>query len=250
MTPPIAIGLSLGNISAPFIPTKVPNLKFWVRADLGVTTVAGNKISNWNDQSTIGDTNRNLVQSTDAQRPVLIASDSNYNNQSTASFTRANNTYIQSSAWSTAMTQPCTYYAVANSDGANVYYEDVFDGDTDGNRMQLSYVSAFWGMAAGGAGLSISTNNTSSPAVFCCVFNGPSSSKLYVSSATDSPLGSQPPTSPSSMIVLGSAKNADSGVSLQGKIAEVIAYTTAHDATTRATIMAYLGTRYGITINP
>lgn len=247
--PPIPGGLKQHVSSVPTLPV-IPNLVFWVRADLGITTVAGNKVSNWNDQSLIGDVNHNLAQSIDAQRPVLVASDSGYNNQSTVSFTRASNTYIQSPTWNTPVSQPCTYYAVANSDGANVYYEDVFDGDTNGNRMQLSYVSALWGMAAGGSGLSTSTNGTSAPAVFCCVFNGPSSSKLYVSSATDSPLSGQPPVSTSSMMVLGSAKNADSGVSLQGRIAEVLTYSGAHSTLQRSQVMAYLGARYGITIGP
>jgi hypothetical protein len=231
-------------------PTALPNLRFWVRADLGVTTVAGSKVSQWNDQSLIGDPNHNLVQSNDPQRPVLLASDSGYNNQSTVSFTRASNTYIQSPTWVTPMSQPCTYYAVANSDGQNVYYEDVFDGDTNGFRMQLSYVTGFWGIAAGGAGLSISNNASTGPNVFCCVFNGPSSSALYINSSTNSSaLGSQPPASNSTLMVLGSAKNADSSVSLQGRIAEVIAYETAHDSTTRAAVMRYLGLRYGITVS-
>lgn len=228
-------------------PTALPNLRFWVRADLGITTVAGNKVSNWNDQSLIGDSNHNLAQSIDAQRPVLVASDSGYNNQSTVSFTRASNTYIQSPHWNTPMSQPCTYYAVANSDGANVYYEDVFDGDTDGNRMQLSYVSATWGIASGGSGLSTSSNGTSAPSVFCCIFNG-STSLLYINAKTTIALTANIPVSNSSMMVLGSAKNADSGVSLQGRIAEVIAYETAHDATTRAKVMGYLGSRYNIAI--
>lgn len=249
MSPPIGIGLSLANISAPFSPTELSNLFFWVRADRGVTLAIGTKVSNWNDQSGNFDTNHNLINPTDGTQPSLNTSDVLYNNQSTISFTRANNTFLQGAGnLSPHLTMPSTIYVVANSDGANVYYEDVLDGnDVTGDRQQLYFITGFWSITAGGVNSGPTTNSTASPSVFCCIFNGPSSSKLYISAATDSPVSPQPPVSDLGQIVLGNTRNGG-GFGLQGKIAEVIAYSGSHDASTRAKVMSYLGTRYGIVI--
>ncbi len=56
--------------SSAFSPRDIPGLVLWLDADLGITTVAGPKVSAWADQSATG---ANLVQGTDAQRPNYVA---------------------------------------------------------------------------------------------------------------------------------------------------------------------------------
>lgn len=58
------------NVVLAQTPSEIGSCILWTRSDLGVTTVTGNKVSAWTDQS--GQSN-NLTQGTDANRPVLTA---------------------------------------------------------------------------------------------------------------------------------------------------------------------------------
>lgn len=49
-------------------PNELGSCILWVKSDTGVTTTTGNKVTSWSDQSGGGN---NLVQGTDANRPVL-----------------------------------------------------------------------------------------------------------------------------------------------------------------------------------
>jgi hypothetical protein len=48
-----------------FVPTQLGGLVLWLRADQGVTCVAGNQVSQWNDMSGLGN---NVTQGTGAQQ--------------------------------------------------------------------------------------------------------------------------------------------------------------------------------------
>ena len=61
------------------LPSVSNALQLWLRADLGTTIATG--VSQWNDQSQIGDSNRNVVQATGGQQPTLNSSDATYNNR-------------------------------------------------------------------------------------------------------------------------------------------------------------------------
>jgi len=54
----------------PLTPAQISNNILWLRSDAGVTTVTGNKVSQWSDQS---GQNNHLIQNTDVNRPVLTA---------------------------------------------------------------------------------------------------------------------------------------------------------------------------------
>ncbi len=64
--------LGLANFPAPG--GVVPNMQFWVKADVGVTGTSN--VSVWADQSGVGN---NASQGTVSQQPALISSDINYN---------------------------------------------------------------------------------------------------------------------------------------------------------------------------
>ena len=95
----------LNNPPLPPAPTWDPsdftNVKYWWRADLGVTTT-GTGVSNWVDQINGLD----ITQTTDANRPSLITSEATLNNQAAISF---NGT----SDWLSSKTSPA---AVNNTD--------------------------------------------------------------------------------------------------------------------------------------
>lgn len=101
-------------------PLDLPNLAYWFRADLGVSTTGG-KVTNWLDQSGNG---HHVSQSTDSQRPTFNASDANFNNQSTFTFANASSTQLDNTT-----TNP-----IAQSSARTLFAcfrgTDVFNGGT------------------------------------------------------------------------------------------------------------------------
>jgi hypothetical protein len=73
-----------------FTPLSIPGSSWWINSTTGLTTVSS-KISQWNDLS--GNA-RHATQGTDANRPVLTASQQN--GYPGAVFTRANSSYMNS----------------------------------------------------------------------------------------------------------------------------------------------------------
>lgn len=70
-----------------FKPTSIPNCINWLRADLGIIFYTGVLVEQWLDQSgiqTFGSGNQNIPSA--GQTPSLIASDPNFNGQSSVTF--------------------------------------------------------------------------------------------------------------------------------------------------------------------
>lgn len=89
-----------GNVGKPLTsPLDLPGIQLWLRADTGVTVVSSH-VSEWDDQSGNGDTNRNHTQATSGNRPGFNASDSNYNNQPTVGPFTGSATLLASGVWS------------------------------------------------------------------------------------------------------------------------------------------------------
>lgn len=63
-------------------PKMLPNLKLWLRADLGVT-LNGSNVSTWADQSGNGN---NVTQGTANKQPLYVASDANIRNKPVLDF--------------------------------------------------------------------------------------------------------------------------------------------------------------------
>lgn len=79
-------GMRRTDGSAAFAPTSVSGLALWLRADMGVTTVAGPKVSAWADQSGFA---RDFAQAVDARRPGYTASSASFNGQPCLNYTAA-----------------------------------------------------------------------------------------------------------------------------------------------------------------
>lgn len=228
----------------------IPNLYLWFRADQGITLGTGSLVSGWADQSGFGDSNHNLLQASSGLQPSLNVSDSSFNNQNTISFTASgpyprNGKVLVTNTWASSLAQPDTVYAVGSCTGENVYYQDFFDSIYP-NRQQLEFNSGFWSVSAGGAGATQSSNTTTSPAIFCCIYDG-ASSALYINAISTTAVTGN----------LGGDMNGftigafqDSSLGLNGKVAEIVAYSGHHDTTKRAQVMNYLSARYGIAVSP
>jgi hypothetical protein len=221
----------------------VSGLVAWYRADLGVTTVTG-RVSAWLDQSGTSDANKNLSQGTAGNRPTLVASDVNFNNQSTFSFASADPDFLSPpGAWATSITQPCTIFSVhlVSSLAAQVtYYDDRVINASFGLIQSLG--GGFNARAPTNLGGFDNTLNES--VAFCSVFNG-ASGMVFKNQKTANVTGAIGSNGSTGLIV-GVAAGLASGH--QGTLAEIIVYNSDIGATSRAVIWTYLGARYNISI--
>lgn len=221
--------------------------ELWLDAGLGVTT-SGGKVTAWLDQSTQGDAARDFypvgaawAAEVAANRPTYNATDAAYNNLPTVTFDGVDNRLGNTGgAWSVAMTQPFTIFMVGELDGA-VYNDHVINGADAGVLVYVDGTGLL--QFAGGAGNYV-TQPTSKSAV-ALEFNG-ASSKVYVSSTTASVTGAAGAAGWPRLVV-GNYVGLD-GYGADGKIATILVYKGALDATDRAAVLAYLGDKYGITI--
>lgn len=239
------------SASAAFLPTSLSGLLFWVRADLGVTIGTG--VSAWADQSGTGDTNKNLVQGTGANQPTFNASDAGYNNKPTLTFDGTNDVLV-SGAWAASQASPFTVYIVGNTNGADGQYLFSASGALDQGPWGFGRDNTGAGGTLGSLsvynGAQINSTSGSAPvlsaaSVISVVFNGASSAgyvSMFSTSYVSGNAGSE------SIIGFRVGSRRDGAGLLNGKVAEVAIYSSAHDAATRTTVMTYLGTRYGITV--
>lgn len=82
-------GVIASGAAAPFSPLTYGPVGWW-RADLGIT-LNGGDVSAWADQSGNGS---HLLQANPALQPLYTASDANFNNQPSLTFTAANGDYM------------------------------------------------------------------------------------------------------------------------------------------------------------
>lgn len=213
-----------------FRPTQLPGLKLWLRSDLGITIGTG--VSAWADQS--GNAN-NATQGTGSAQPTYNASDANYNGRPTLSFAAASSQMMSLVALFPA--QPFTAYVVGES--ATTAGNKEFFGDST-NNVTLFVSSSVWSIFAGS--VVASANGTSTKQAFSGVFNGASSALYINSSASAAASGNAGASNPAGTEQIGSSGGANF---LNGKIAEVIIYNTAHSTTQVSQILRYLGGLYG-----
>lgn len=218
-------------------PKSISGLKLWLRADLGTTIATG--VSVWADQSGNGN---NVTQGTGSKQPTLNATDAAYNNKSTLSFASASAQCLQGT-FGVAVAQPYTLFVVANNGRAGV--QSYFDGSTAGGRCE-TYNDATTDKIYGGTAFLSVADNSTSPRVMTYEMNG-ASSKIYVSSNTAAGTG-DPGSNTLAGATIGAAFDQASDA-LNGKVAEVLLYTSVLSAANQATVRAYLGGRYGITIS-
>ena len=208
--------------SGALIPQSFANLEAWYRFGAGITVATG--VSVWADQS--GKSGRNLLQATGANQPAL-QSDGSILFDGIAHF-------LKTAAFT--LNQPNTVYlrfrqvTWTNNDkitdgvsGSSL----IFQG---GGSPQI-FLNA--GVVNNGDG-NLAVNTYGSVAA---VFNGASS---VIQVNTNAPTSTNAGTNNAGGFTLGAASNGTAPGNIQVK--EVIIYSAAHDATTRATIIAYLST--------
>jgi len=222
--------------------TQVQQLAAYARERYGVDYTIGR----WNDQSALHDTTHDLLQTTSGAQPTLKVVDPNYNYQPTVAFSAAGSNRLVSSTWASSLTHPETIFIVGNFDGttANQY---LADGGTLNERVIFNSAGTTDGGIYAGTTLSSGTARTSKPHVICGVFNA-ASSAIRVDTNTPNATGTSGTTDPRTALTLGSGA-ATPGEYLNGSIAEVIIYNRALTAAEIAEVNAYLGARYGITID-
>ncbi len=214
---------------------------FRLRADLGIT-LNGGDVSAWADQSGTGDANKNATQGTAALQPLYVASSADFNNRPTVRFAAASGDYLITGTWAAALSQPDTWY-LAYKAGSFAGTRAVLDGIAAGNRRAIQNQAADgFPLIFAGASLIGSTNKAEAKTYLCGVFNGASSS-LYLDDFTTAAATGNVGAHTLTGLTLGN--NVVVGAALDGDVAEVIGYSGAHDAATRAQVLSYLRSRYG-----
>ena len=219
-----------------FLPDNVANLAVWLRADQGIT-IPGGAVEFWDF---INGTFRGVFrmgQGAGANRPTHIVNDPVYNNQSTVSFDGGD--HLDAPNFSSALTQPNTYFIVGNLDAIGV--TNTFMDRAGGASRNLLTARAVndWQLFAGISLFGGVTNTNSN--IFEFLYNG-ASSELLINGAgiSSGNVGAQ---------ALDSLRVGDSfalSAGLSGKIAELIIYDANLSVADRTAVRNYLNTRYAI----
>lgn len=226
---------------AGFVPTDIAGLKLWLRADMGVTE-SGGAVSAWADQSGTGDTNKNVVQGTAANKPTYTASHASYGNKPAIVFDLDDQ--LLSAAWAVALAQPLTLFLAGHTTTRTTNHY-MFDNRTDPSQCALYDSTAGSGVTIyAGAAIAAAVASTD-PKITCCVFNG-ASSTILVNQKTAQATGNAGANGLTGTSIGNYAAGGSFGNN--GPVAEVIVYSGALSASDIDRVMDYLGARYGITI--
>jgi hypothetical protein len=204
------------------------NMAAWFKYGTGIT-VTGLGVSQWDDQSGNG---RHLLQAVDTNRPAL-QSDNSILFDGVDNFMACN---------PFTLPQPVTVYALFKEIAINVSGTVYYDGNGASNRMALGNSGTLPRYLFAGA----QAANNSNLAVgfygaFAAVFNGASSS-LQVNQTTET-TGNPGTQAPNGFYL---AKYSAGAFYANIEVKEIIIYSSAHDATTRAQVIRYLQAVGGI----
>lgn len=213
-----------------FSPLSLPNLLLWTRSDANVTQ-SGGMVSAWGDLSGNG---RNWAQVAPASQPAYTAGAVNGFPALTFDGTRN-----MTSSLTEAFVKPMTVFMVARYTAlvANQYF---IDGGVLNTLVFQNFAGNFRTYAGSLIDAGAQTLNTWH--VMYGVFNGASS----VASLNGTEVAGDAGSAGNTGFNLGSS--AGGGNKMTGDIAEVLVYGDAKNASDRATIRRYLGSRYGITV--
>lgn len=236
----------VNNVSA-FDPSELTDLSVWYRGD-SVITSAG-QVSQLTDKSGHG---RHAVQATSINQPTYSSSDTNFNNMPSVGFPNGGNqAWLKYNNGSVFLNSPITLYFVFSisitPSSGNILADGV---DTSNRVVAATYPGLQWLMDAGSLVSQSSTATLNQSYACAWVYNGSTSAMVYVSGKTAQPITTSAGTSGLTGITIGGEQSQASGFNHNGKICEAIYCSTAHSSATVATVLAYLGNRYSITIAP
>lgn len=233
-----------------FQPNWIANCQFWVSGILGISLNSGN-VSQWNDQSGANDSNRNVKQSTSAEQPAYTANDSSYNQNPTLTFTSSAHQELDpTGSWASSYSLPCSMFVVGQSDyGAQ---EEFISGSANGLEL-LCTTTNLYGFAGGGSTVgAASTALKNTPGILGQTIAANGALSLYVNHYSTTLTTGTTGTSGTLGGATGSltigARNAAT-FSLNGKIAEAMAYSHLLSAAELKTLVTYLGAKYHITVS-
>lgn len=231
-----------------FDPSKLPGLRLWYRADLGVSVRVGPPgattfVTAWADQSGVGDPNQDLVASFAAEQPILRPIVVAYNNQPAVQFLPSLSVFMKAGFFApfAPIPDPWTVFMVGNDDGSGA--RQFFFSTTGGGGSNFERL-----------GPDLYNGNLIAPGVPSTVAsliagesNGPSSS-VYINSRSPVSVGDN--LTPSNFTGLFLGSNVGSGLFLNGYLAEFFLYARILLASEKKTAIDYLVSRYALTVTP
>lgn len=239
-----------------FTPDVIPGLALWLRADLGVSTVAG-AVDQWSDQS--GNANH-FVQTTALNRPTYAVSTPAYNSQPTVDFASANDQFLSCPThFLDALASVGAWWIVAHRIAGGNPLTDLKNlltmlddsagggGSGGGWRSTVADAQMVWG--ANTQFIIKAWTNPATPQIFLNKRNG--------SAASATEFGVVGTTGTRTLTVynaeaagvptyLGAVGPAGTGGRWNGSIAEVILVEQAVSAAHEAALLAYLTARYAL----
>ncbi len=234
-----------------FAPAQLPGCMLWLRADLGVTldTTGTGNVQQWNDQSPIGDPNKNLTQATSANRPGYKPSNASYNNLPTLTLASASSLSMASGLWATVVNQPTTWVFVAHNTGSHAVFEYLMDGNNlnEAQACGLNVTPAVFIYAS--ATYLNYTNAWSSPSVVLGEWNG-ASSNIYFNNITGAAQQSGSVGTGASSGQGGMTLGAHFGAGnyWDGSVAEIIGFSGLLTAKQKFQLRQYLNGRYALSL--
>ncbi|MBT5915795.1 MAG: LamG domain-containing protein, partial [Opitutae bacterium] len=205
------------------------SLRLWLDAnDSSTITHSSNAVSEWRDKSGNG---FNLTQSTAGSKPAYDGT--------SKKITFASD-FLSASAPS--LTQPLSFFIVAEYSGANTNDQYIHDSSTGRYRLGEWSTQGF-GFPSGDAALRSASLNPIGKSIYACKFNG-SSSNLFINGA-HALSGTHPATSFGGNYVLG-AHNNGSDSPFQGSIYEHMIVSGSLSSFERQKIEGYLAHKWGL----
>lgn len=225
---------------------EIQSLEMYAAARYGLTL----SIGTLNDKSGTGDSNKNVLQTTQSQQPTLNLADTAYGNQPSLSFSVAKGQFIKSGTWNTAINGDQTLFIVGNDDGSGS--ERVWIDNSSGAIECLFYYdggtpTGHYSVNSNGAAMLWTHTAIATPQVVCAQYAA--TSAIYSNAKTAVATGGTI-NSKRIGVLIGDYVGATGGtfLGINGKIAEVVIYNRALNQGEIYQMLAYLGKKYNVTI--
>jgi hypothetical protein len=258
---PSTVGIVASGV-VEFSPADLPQLQLWLdAADSSTVTVSGTSVTAWNDKSGNG---YNVAQGNGASQPTLITAGQNGRN--VISFDGSNDSLnrLASTALGRNVTG-LTAYTVSFRSALPVSQQVILLIATaqaaNFTRVALNVGLTANKMGAGGrtldadsfASIASSSNvSTTNYQIFTGRFDYANTDLfVYINSAlegTNSSFQMATTTSNTNSVGLAIGNNNAASLHYNGRIAEILVYHQAHDATQRQQVWDYLSAKWGITL--